>query len=344
MIPSQEATLETEIKAEEVSVFSRFWQVLLIAVALLGVDFVFLMGMTLLLTTLVHVMDGHIRWFQTSMGLPLAILSLAILYDFGKFLYFLIIHKKNQARQFLAQIPVILRDWTPFLLVDFIYENLHDLSGRFNHHDIAALLYRGDLALFGVEPTLWMQKFTTTFLTDVMAILYAPYLAYPLILMLLLSLSSRRNQFQQISIAVCFTFLLGFVCYVLFPAQPPRFYLEHVFTNPPHLNGSFIYYHLQGVWDNLSAVRGAAFPSLHAAISSVALIYAFRFRNLSWVYRFLFYAYIPLVVGLWISTVYLRHHWVIDLFAGGTVAILASLLSDRVIRFSQKLRLRLGIS
>ena len=54
----------------------------------------------------------------------------------------------------------------------------------------------------------------------------------------------------------------------------------------------------------------AAFPSLHAGVSLLTLVYAWR--HVRWYV-------LPLgivVTGLLASTVYLRHHYVVDLLAG----------------------------
>ena len=61
----------------------------------------------------------------------------------------------------------------------------------------------------------------------------------------------------------------------------------------------------------------AAFPSLHAAVSLVALVYAWRFVR-AW-----FWMLLPFCSGLWVSTVYLRHHYVVDLIAGWMLAPVA---------------------
>jgi membrane-associated phospholipid phosphatase len=54
----------------------------------------------------------------------------------------------------------------------------------------------------------------------------------------------------------------------------------------------------------------AAFPSLHAAVSLLTCWYAWRYCR--W--------YLPILVvvvtGLLVGTVYLRHHYVVDLIAG----------------------------
>jgi membrane-associated phospholipid phosphatase len=340
--------LETNSRVEDFvtrpGLGSTIQQFALRLIALSGFDLILLLLMAILLAYLVHYFDFSIRWLHPSMGLPLAIMASVLLMDFSEWIYFLTVHKTNRARKFLRQIPVILRDWSPFILIDFIYENLHDISGKLSSFDIAPWLYRWDVAIFGFEPTLATQKITTPWLTDLMAVLYAPYLAYPLILMALLSLANRRLEFQQISVAVIFTFLLGFTCYAAFPALPPRFYLVQLYTNPVNLNGSFVHDHLQNVWDQLSAVRGAAFPSLHVALSSIALFFAFRLRKISKIYRILFYAYLPLVPGLWFSTIYLRHHWFVDILAAWGICALAIFLSNKVNQLTWRLRTRFGIS
>ena len=61
----------------------------------------------------------------------------------------------------------------------------------------------------------------------------------------------------------------------------------------------------------------AAFPSLHAAVSLVALVYAWRHVR-AW-----FWVLLPFALGLWVSTIYLRHHYVVDLLAGWALAPVA---------------------
>ena len=67
----------------------------------------------------------------------------------------------------------------------------------------------------------------------------------------------------------------------------------------------------------------AAFPSLHTAASTVALVYAWR--HVRW-WAFLL---APFVVGLWVSTIYLRHHYFVDLLAGWALAPLAMWVAPR---------------
>ena len=60
-----------------------------------------------------------------------------------------------------------------------------------------------------------------------------------------------------------------------------------------------------------------AFPSLHTAVTLLTLIFAFKYI------RWQFWVLLPFCVGLLLATVYLRQHYVIDLFAGVILAIIA---------------------
>jgi membrane-associated phospholipid phosphatase len=122
-------------------------------------------------------------------------------------------------------------------------------------------------------------------------------------------------------------FYLGYALYVAFPAAPPRLVLVYEFTKTlqgyPHLFSNLS----ARAFELLPVDSRAAFPSLHAAVSLVALIYAWRHLR-AW-----FWVLVPFAAGLWASTVYLRHHYVVDLFAGWALAPVAVWVAPRVDRW-----------
>jgi len=277
--------------------------------AVLGFDLAILIVMALVLIGSVLAMGGHIRLIQASVLLPMSCMAAA-----------LFMRVKRQPESWREDFKHILRDWVPFLFVVFIYENMHDVAGQVMDFDFAKYLSVWDAAIFGVEPTIWAQKIFTPVLTDLFSISYGMYFALPLFMMFLLSLWGRWFDFRNMALCLTLVFIMGFLGYVFLPASPPRYFIEQLYTDPPKLYGLFLFNRLQGAWDGLSVISGGAFPSLHVGISTVALIYAFKFRRDSWKCRVIWYAYIPLVLSLWFSTVYLRHHWVIDIAAGWLVA------------------------
>lgn len=304
----------------------------------IGIDFWFVGLMTLCLSIVLWGNGASLNLAQNSVLYPIGMMIVLLVTRTGLWIYQ---HKKGYEKLSLKAIFFqTLRDWTPFILIDFIYENLHDLSRFFHTHDIAGTMMQWDIALFGVEPTLWIQKYFHPLLTDIMAFVYALYFIFPLLIMYFLSYRNRRLELQEIIMALSFTFFLGFLGYILLPCSPPRYFIENAFTNPPQLYGYFIYNQLQGKWDSLSVISAGAFPSLHVGISTIALIYATRFRKWSRFDNILFWIFLVLIVSLWISTVYLRHHWFIDIAAGWIIAYFSSILSPFLIRGWEKLKNR----
>lgn len=319
-----------------------FYRVGVRIVAIVGLDLFLVFFMASLLVLTLWNNGASIRLGQESVLYPIGIMSFLLL---TRFLLWCWRHTRGKNGQLALKNVFLqtLRDWIPFIIIDFIYENLHDLSRLFHTHDVAGTLMQWDIKIFGVEPTLWCQKFFHPLLTDYMAFAYALYFIFPLVIMYLLSYRNKRGELREVILALALTFLCGFVGYVIFPCSPPRYFLEHEFTNPPHLYGLFLFNQLQGKWDSLSAIPGGAFPSLHVGISSIALIYAFRFRTISRFDRGLYWIYLPLVVSLWISTVYLRHHWIIDIVAGWGIALASAALAPLITNAWENMRERLGI-
>jgi len=298
-------------------------------IATLGFDLIILMGMTLLLVGTILAMGGQVRLFQATVLLPLGIMAVAIS----------IMIRRNPSGWREGSM-YLLRDWVPFLLIVFIYENMHDVAGQVMTFDIAGQLQAWDIAIFGIEPTLWAQKIYSPLLTDLFSISYGMYFFLPLVIMFLLSIWKMRYEFRHMALCLTVCFILGFLGYVFLPCSPPRYFIENLYTDPVRLHGLFLFDWLQGKWDGLSVISGGAFPSLHVGISAVALIYAYRFRGMNRICRAIWYVYVPLVVSLWFSTVYLRHHWVMDIVAGLVVAGIAYIGASVMMKIWRGLRRR----
>lgn len=126
---------------------------------------------------------------------------------------------------------------------------------------------------------------------------------------------------------------IGFILFLVFPAGPPRYYepLMHGGYDPPQLHSFFGLFELQqGAFDSADPARTrSAFPSLHCSLALLTLIYAWRFGDavFSRRKRLFFTLVAPFCVSLWISTVYLRHHWIPDIAAGLVLGTTANLLA-----------------
>jgi len=225
-----------------------------------------------------------------------------------------------------------LREVLPFLFCIAIYTNLHDTIGFVNPHSIHDQLIQIDKWLFGVEPVLWAQKFYHPWLTDYFSVSYMNYFIVAVVVVLYLLVKKRPEDMRTVLIGTILTFYFGYVLYVIFPAAPPRITLANQFTRD--FGGGMIT-HLQNRLININPSSSrAAFPSLHCAVTLISLMYAYKFS------KPLFLILLIPGISLVLATVYLRHHYVVDILGGFALAIFTYFVAPHLDNWWSKMRER----
>ena len=223
-----------------------------------------------------------------------------------------------------SQVVHALRETVPLFACFLIYTNLHDTIGFVNPHDVHHWLVALDAQIFGVQPCVWAERFISPGLTELMQFLYLNFFWIAPSTSVGLLLQRRFGEFRATTTGVIACFFIGYALYVAFPAAPPRLVLVAEFTR--NLRGYPVGFSSLSAeaFSLLPTDSRAAFPSLHTAASSVALVYAWRFLR-RW-----FWVLLPFVLGLWVSTIYLRHHYFMDLLAGWALAPVALWIAPRI--------------
>ncbi len=229
------------------------------------------------------------------------------------------------------------RDVLPFLFATNVYANLHDMIAFFNAPDITRPLHDWDVKLFGVEPTVWAQQFAHPLLTDFFTVCYWLYYVLPPLLGILLYLRGEWQSFRETLVSIVICLYIGYIGYVVLPAGPPRYMIPELFGAP-----------LQGMLPILDATRAAtaavpltakgAFPSLHCGVMFLAILLSWR--HLRWFFPVMVFFGVGLIVG----TVYLRHHWVVDILAGIALAIVADRIAPPLERWWAARAARYGVA
>ncbi|HET8644266.1 MAG TPA: phosphatase PAP2 family protein, partial [Vicinamibacteria bacterium] len=220
-----------------------------------------------------------------------------------------------------------LREVLPFLACILIYTNLHDTIGFVNTHDVHHMLDALDRVIFGVQPAVWAERFITPARTEVMQFFYLSFAWIAPSPALILLAQRRWREFRAASLGTVVCFYLGYALYVMFPAAPPRLVLVYDFTRSLEMYPRLFSSVSAQAFALLPVDSRAAFPSLHAAVSLVALVFAWRYLR-AW-----FWVLLPFVLGLWVSTIYLRHHYTVDLLAGWALVPAALALAPRLDRW-----------
>jgi len=217
----------------------------------------------------------------------------------------------------------LFHSFSPILFVVLIYESLGDLI-QYLRTDIDAILIKIDFFIFGVHPTIWMERWIVPWFTDIMSFCYVSYYFLPVIFIVLLYLKDRIKELDESIFILAFGYYLSFVGYILFPAIGPRFTLTPLQSVP--LEGSLLTDLVRDVLNFLEHNKRDCMPSGHTQIVLMVLFLTSRYEKI------LFYLYFPIVCGLILSTVYLRYHYVIDLIVGASFALGCILIAPRLYR------------
>lgn len=170
----------------------------------------------------------------------------------------------------------------------------------------------------------YFAQHTNAFLDILTGLFYLGWVPVPLIFGIWL-FRNNKPLFIRFSYAFLFTNILGFIMYYLYPAAPPWYIELHGFDikhgTPGNAAGllnfdAFFGINMFAGMYQKNANVFAAIPSLHSAYPVVCLLYS---RHLGkWWLNLVFAIF---VAGIWFAAVYSRHHYIIDVLAGGATAL-----------------------
>ncbi|MEJ2048510.1 MAG: phosphatase PAP2 family protein [Calditrichota bacterium] len=200
------------------------------------------------------------------------------------------------------------RTWYPLFYLPLSFGAFHYLIPGIHPGNIDNTLIKIDLWLIGTNPTVWLEKYHYSFLTEILQISYLAFYFLPLLILVPFFVKKKYKLFNEFALVVLLGFYLSYFGYLIFPALGPRYFLAHLQHIP--LVTSNIYNSISGALNGLENIQWDAFPSGHVTIALLYAHYAFK------CFRKMFFFTLPVVILLVISTVYLRYHYFIDVIAG----------------------------
>jgi hypothetical protein len=237
-------------------------------------------------------------------------------------LYFL----SKPTRKFILGFLIFIVFW---IIFDFMkaFPNY-----RFNSVSTSSL-YFAEKKLFGINtgagmltPNEYWLLHKNSFLSILTGIFYLCWVPVPLVFAAWLFFKNKA-QFFYFSFTFLLANLIGFAIYYIYPAAPPWYIQQYGFVvhfNTPGNSAGLakfdellhvtIFKSLYGHSSNVFA----AMPSLHAAYPLIVLYYGIR--NKLGLINVLFAA---ITAGIWFSSVYNSHHYLLDVLAGIGCAVTA---------------------
>ncbi len=208
----------------------------------------------------------------------------------------------------------------PWFSVPNFYELLRHYIHAIFPNLFDPLIHHFELAIFGIHPTVYLQKFVCPLLTEIMAWGYfSYYLIYifpPFIFFFF-----KRKYTAPLIFSMTLAYYVCFIIFVLFPCAGPRFTLSNKYT--VSLTGYFLPA-IQAKMMAKFALKGAAFPSSHVAMVVAATLTVRRYM------RKLYYFMLPLPFMVALGAVYGRYHYVTDVIAGALVGGLSCWITYKI--------------
>jgi len=246
-----------------------------------------------------------------------------------------------------------------FIVYWIIYDYMKAFPNyRYNAVNIESL-YNAEKNIFGillngtlVTPNEYWLQHTSHMLDAVCGFFYLCWIPVPLLFAGYLFYKNRQ-QFLCFSLTFVFVNLLGFVVYYIYPAAPPWYIQQHGFVfhaaTPGNTAGLYRFDNLfkVNIFKSLYAKGSnvfAAMPSLHSAYPLIVFYYGIKNKLGA---ANIFFGIV--MVGIWFAAVYTSHHYVLDVLAGITCAIVGIFLfnkylltNKRFAGFLERYRLRIS--
>jgi membrane-associated phospholipid phosphatase len=232
-------------------------------------------------------------------------------------------------------LPRIIAAFFPLVPILGIYDSLRFIP-ELNPGDRDDLLISIDRAVLGGDPSLWLERISTPWLTELLQVAYLVYYTLPIILLGILyrrqpcvakeagQTRERGRAFDLCVVALLLSHYFAFTGYMAVPALGPRFALASMYRTD--LTGLLATEPIRHFLDALEGIKRDAFPSGHVSAALISVYYMFRFTpRLAW-------CALPAVSLMILATLYLRYHYAADIVAGGMLAALCLLLAPRLLR------------
>ena len=255
-------------------------------------------------------------------------LTLVILFNVCYYLSFI-------TRKFILGFAIFIVFWIIFDFMkafpNYHYQEVHIQS-----------LYETEKKWFGIAdagkiitPNEYWANHSTQFLDILTGLFYLSWVPVPLGFAAFLFFKNRR-WFLEFSLTFLFVNILGFIIYYVYPAAPPWYVQQYGFDFLAGTPGNTAGLHRFDTYFDVSIFKSlyekssnvfAAMPSLHSAYPLIVLYFGWRFQ-LKWINIF----FATVMLGIWFAAVYTSHHYVLDVLAGITCAIIGIIVFSRLSR------------
>jgi membrane-associated phospholipid phosphatase len=205
------------------------------------------------------------------------------------------------------------------LAMNLVFQEMRTGIPAIHPESMDSWLQSVDAHLIGTNLSLRLEPLVHPVLTELFSLCYLLFFPY-LLIGLIDCFCGQVQVLQRFVIGLFTVYGIGFLGYSFVPAANPCHAMADRFAVP--LTGGWL-----TQWNAAIVAAGSngvdVFPSLHCAVSCYLLFFDLRHRPRR------FRLYLLPCVGLWLSTIYLRYHYFVDVVCGFALAAFAIRLARR---------------
>ncbi len=200
-----------------------------------------------------------------------------------------------------------IRTFYPAFLIPFAWSELDNLITIILPYWANDFVINLDVFLFGVHPTVWVEKLFTPWLTELMNFFYFSYFFFIPVSGLALYLKGRKLETLDLLFLAFLSYTTSFLLFLVFPSEGAWVTLKSLHT-VEHEGGFFM--NIVRSLQTQGTIRGGALPSSHVSVVITIVWANMKYqKKLGW-------SLLPIAIGLTLSTVYLRYHHAVDAIGG----------------------------
>ncbi len=256
-----------------------------------------------------------VRWPAVGQGLSAFVASLAaLLVVFG-------VCTVAMARWQRSPWVTMVRPLVTVTVVFTLYTVLGKLGVAAMPYLADSWLSHADGWLLGFDPSLAIQRFQTPGRVEFFSFIYGAFIPYIYLSMFLGCLGRPPVERDQFLTGWVFTYAISYLGYIFLPAHGPVIFQADQYDVA--LQGG-LFYRLVVLGNEATGGLQGVFPSLHVGCSVYLCLFDLKTNRLRGL------TYLPMVLLIYVATIFLRYHYVVDLIAGTIIPITCVALGQSV--------------
>jgi membrane-associated phospholipid phosphatase len=228
-------------------------------------------------------------------------------------------------RRSRGPLPRFLFGSFPIVLVAALWSEIPLVQGLWHARWFDGAVMDFEQRLFGVNVSLWCERFVSVPVTEWMMLGYFAYLPLVPILAAILFYRAGERAFDEYLLGLGLGYGICYLSFIAFPVAGPRYALASCYTR--ELSGP-VFRRLTHLMETYGHFPGGSLPSPHATAGTIMLLLAYRYH------RRTFYVILPVILTFYLATVYGRYHYVSDTVSGILLGALIVAITSRMTRGS----------